>query len=572
VKSALCRRTSALWISGVAFAALMAGAEPARADPLFPALFELRSLYPAFGGDGSAGFILHGIDTPNYSGGEVRGAGDVNGDGTNDVLINANGASPHGQTYAGEIYLVFGRRAGFPAVFELRRLLPAVGGDGSEGVVLRGIDARDYAGSALSGAGDINGDGVGDLIIGASKADIAGREAVGECYVVFGRRSGFPAVFELRGLRRVAGGDGSEGFILKGIGDHHNACNSVSDAGDVNGDGMDDLLLSATSAGGPHRPGQAYVVFGRTSGFPAEFALRELLPQQGGDGTEGFVIEAIEPYGHAGRSVSGAGDVNGDGVDDVLIGSSNAQENAGETYVVFGRSTGFQPVFALRDLLPQQGGDGSEGFVLRGAETFDFAGDSVSGAGDVNGDGVDDLLIGAYGVDPDDRDNAGASYLIFGRTTGFPPILELRDIDPTFGEDGSAGVVFAGGAEFDRAGNAVSGAGDVNGDGIEDLMIGAEGADPGGTDDAGETYIVFGRRTGFPAVFELQGLNPGGGGDGSEGFVVAGARVDDVSGNSVSDAGDVNGDGVDDLVIGASHVDPGGRTSAGASYVVFGRR
>jgi hypothetical protein len=553
-------------------AALAGGAATARAEGPFPAILELGSLYPALGGDGSTGFVLNGIDTEDYSGFAVSGAGDVNGDGVDDVLIGALGASPPGRTYAGESYVVFGREAGFPAVFELRTLLPAAGGDGSAGVVLRGIDTFDASGFALSRAGDINGDGLGDLIVAASRADIAGRESVGECYVVFGRAMGFPAILELRSLQRALDGDGSEGFVIKGIGDHDNACNSVSDAGDVNGDGLDDLLLSATSAGRPHHPGQAYVLFGRTSGFPAEFALRTLLPQQGGDGSEGFVIEAIEPYGHVGRSVSGAGDVNGDGIDDVIIGSSNAQENAGESYVVFGRSTGFPAFFPLRDLLPRQGGNGSEGFILRGAETFDFAGYSVSGVGDVNGDGADDLLIGAYGVDPGNIDNAGASYLVFGSTTGFPPLVVLPDIDPVVGADSAAGVVFAGGNEFDRVGKSVSGAGDINGDGIEDLMIGAYTADPGGTEDAGETYIVFGRRTGFPAVFELQSLNPGGGGNGSKGFIVAGMRIDDFSGKSVSNAGDVNGDGIVDLIIGAPSVDPGGRTGAGASYVVFGRR
>jgi hypothetical protein len=381
--------------------ALAAGVGTAQANGLFPAIFELRSLYPALGGDGSTGFVLRGIDTPNATGGRVSGAGDVDGDGIDDVLISATGAGPRGETYAGESYLVFGREAGFPPVFELRRLLPAAGGNGSAGTVLRGIDARDYSGFALSGAGDINGDGLGDIVISAFRADIAGRDAVGECYLVFGRTTGFPAIFDLRRLRRAVGGDGSEGFILKGISAYDEAGRAVSDAGDVNGDGIDDLIASGFSAGGIYEtPGQAYVVFGRTSGFPAEFALRTLLPQQGGDGSEGFVMQGIEPRGHVGRSASGAGDVNGDGVADVIIGSSNAQENAGESYVVFGRSTGFPAFFPLRDLLPQQGGDGSEGFILRGAETFDFAGYSVSGAGDVNGDGADDLLIGAYGVDP----------------------------------------------------------------------------------------------------------------------------------------------------------------------------
>jgi hypothetical protein len=478
---------------------------------------ELRRLYPELGGDGSEGLVINGIDAQDALD-LVRGAGDLNGDGLADVIVSAAGADGNGRINVGETYVVFGRQPDFPPVFELRTLLPAAGGDGSNGFVLRGIDARDYSGSAISGAGDINGDGVNDLIIGARKADVGGRVGVGEAYVVFGRTTGFPAVFDLRRLHPLAGGNGSEGFIIRGIANHNAAGRAVSDAGDVNGDGIDDLLLSAYSAGGPDHPGEAYVIFGRTSGFPAEFGLRRLLPNAGGDGSEGFVMQGIEPYAALGRSVSGAGDVNGDGIDDVLIGSSNAQENAGESYVVFGRST-FPAFFPLRDLLPQQGGDGSQGFVLRGAEGFDFAGYSVSRAGDVNGDGLDDILIGATGADPGHKDNAGATYLVFGRTTTFPPLFELRSLHPRQGGDGSEGVVFTGPRENDRSGESVSAAGDVNGDGIEDLMIGAYGGDPG-LEDAGEAYIVYGRTTGFPAAFPLQSLSPASGGDGREGFIV----------------------------------------------------
>jgi hypothetical protein len=160
---------------------------------------------------------------------------------------------------------------------------------------------------------------------------------------------------------------------------------------------------------------------------------------------------------------------------------------------------------------------------------------------------------------------------VFGRTSRFPALFELRRLQPAQGGDGSEGVIFGGIDEFDRAGNAVSAAGDVNGDGIDDVLIAAYTADPRGRNDAGESYVVFGRRTGFPASFALRRLTPEAGGDGSEGFILTGAAVYDSAGRSISDAGDVNGDGVDDLLIGAPGFDVNGQDAAGATYVVFGR-
>jgi hypothetical protein len=125
----------------------------------------------------------------------------------------------------------------------------------------------------------------------------------------------------------------------------------------------------------------------------------------------------------------------------------------------------------------------------------------------------------------------------------FPAVFELRNLYPARG-----------------------------GDGIDDLLIGATTADPGGIDAAGETYVVFGRRSAFPAMFDLERLSPLSGGDGTEGFIVAGVSRDDNAGGSASDAGDLNSDGIDDFIIGASGADPCGRMSAGASYVIFGRR
>jgi hypothetical protein len=478
----------------------------------FPAAFELSSLLPDGGGDGSAGFVLNGIpspltDTGDQSGFSVSAAGDINGDGLDDVIIGARFAGPNDQSLVGESYVVFGRTTGFPAVIELRSLLPGAGGDGSTGFALKGINSSDHSGTSVSAAGDVSGDGLDDLIIGADGADPHGNLYAGQSYVVFGSTTIFPAAFQLHSLLPDGGGDGSAGFVLNGVNEFTQSGVSVSDAGDVNGDGMDDLIIGAWAAdpNGNSGAGESYVVFGRTAGFPAAFELRSLLPPAGGDGSAGFVLKGIDPEDNSGFRVRAAGDVDGDGIDDVIIGAIKADPNgrslAGETYVVFGRTAGFPAAFELRTLLPGAGGDGSSGFVLKGIDVSDQSGLSVSGAGDINGDGVDDVIIGAPNASPNDRSYAGESYLVFGRTTGFPAAFELRSLLPGAGGDGSSGFVLRGVATSDFSGSSVSAAGDVNGDGVDDLIIGA----PYG---AGESYVVFGRTTGFPPVFELTSLLP----------------------------------------------------------------
>jgi len=408
--------------------------------------------------------------------------------------------------------------------------------DGSDGFVINGINEDDSSGSSVSTAGDVNGDGFDDLIIGAPFADPNGQYWAGESYVVFGSGESFDGSFNLAEL------DGSNGFVINGIDERDESGYSVSTAGDVNGDSFDDLLIGAFRAdpNGKNYAGESYVVFGSRESFDASLDLTEL------NGSNGFAIQGINSYDFSGRSVSTAGDVNGDGLDDVIIGADWA-DPAGESYVVFGSREGFAASLDLAEL------NGSNGFAIQGIDPSDESGRSVSTAGDVNGDGFDDLLIGAFGAEPNGQDYTSESYVVFGSGESFDASLDLAELN------GSNGFVLSG------AGSSVSNAGDVNGDGFDDLLIGDPSADPNGQYAAGESYVVFGSNESFDASLELAELN------GSNGFVLNGISSYDFSGGSVSGAGDVNGDGFDDLLIGARASDPNGQTGAGESYVVFGR-
>jgi hypothetical protein len=407
-----------------------------------------------------------------------------------------------------------------------------LGNLGTRGFRIDGIGANDYSGLSVSGAGDVNGDGLADLIVGALGAGPGVYASPGESYVVFGKASNTPV--DLAAL-------GAGGFRIGGIDFFDYAGGSVSGAGDVNGDGLADLIVGANGAdpGGDLSAGESYVVFGKASGTPVDLAAL---------GAGGFRIDGIDADDLSGLSVSGAGDVNGDGLADLIVGAKNADPggdaSASESYVVFGKASN-APV----DLAAL----GTGGFRIDGIDINDYSGRSVSGAGDVNGDGLADLIVGAYGADVGGDSNAGESYVVFGKASSTP--VDLAAL-------GAGGFRIDGIDVGDLAGRSVSGAGDVNGDGLADLIAGAFRADPGGDSNAGESYVVFGKASNTPV--DLAALGAGG-------FRIDGIDVGDYSGRSVSGAGDVNGDGLADLIVGAPDANPGGDALAGESYVVFGK-
>jgi MYXO-CTERM domain-containing protein len=474
-------------------------------------------------------------------GGSVDGAGDVNGDGYDDVVIGAK-MWTNGQTEEGAVFGFYGSATGLGATADWS---------------VESNQAESRFAASVSTAGDVNGDGYDDVIVGAFGYD-DGESGEGVLFVYYGSASGLSATADWSD-----GSDEVGGYL--GI--------VVDAAGDINGDGYSDVIAGAFGHSAPEAlEGAAYVYLGSSSGLEANPSTS---------------LESNQASARMGWSVAGAGDTNADGFSDVLVGAylyDSGQNNEGKVWLHLGSASGLETTstwsaesntsdaelgFSLapagdvdgdgygdvvvgawhysngqtwegRSYLYQgtaTGLESSASWSPEGGQYYGYFGNSVNTAGDVNGDGFSDVVVSAYFYDTSVAD-AGKVYVYFGSETGLPTTASWT-------REASQNL-----AGF---GKSVSSAGDVNGDGYSDLLVGAYVYD-NGQNDEGLAAIYYGSPAGPSETASWSAES-----DSTE------AQL----GNSIAPAGDVNGDGYDDVVVGA-HEYFDGEEAEGAAFLFQG--
>ena len=493
--------------------ALIAGVEPAPA--------QVRNAINL--SQGGADMAISGA-SPGAGMGEAVAVGDLNRDGLADLIVGAPGTNASGRVRAGAVYVVYGRSGSPPSVVDFAdatlSTTEILGGEAGWGL------------GASVAVGDLNGDGFADLIAGAPDASPGGRAGAGSVFVVYGRSGSLPQKMDLTatddGVARLDGEAAGDGF------------GRAVAAGNVNGDGFADLIAGAPGAdpGGKTNAGQAYLYYGGAT-------LTEPVRIAGGAAGDGL------------GSSAGVGDLNRDGLDEAVLGAPDATPvggpAAGIVYALAGRPT---PLPARLDLGASPAGLSR----VMGDRPRDRAGSAIT-VGDVNGDGVGDLIVGARLADPPGGFNAGAVYVIYGKTGN-----TISDVDLNGAPAGVTRIL--GERANDLTGQSVA-VGDLNKDGFGDVTLGAPGSfltDDRESETPGKVFVVSGRAA-MPPVIDLSA------GPGMVSRIVGASAYlpntgsSDRTGQSVA-AGDLNGDGFADLIAGAPGADPAGRIDAGKVYMI----
>ncbi len=462
-----------------------------------------------------AGFRIDGLADGDLLGINSDAIGDFNGDGLDDFLVSAEEA----QQGRGSTYVVFGRSGGFPDGLALNQL------DGANGFRLDGAPYDGFNHRAR-GAGDVNGDGRADVLLGLSSSN----DFNGRACIVYGRAS-TDAIVTIDTMLP------GQITCMTGVQRYENVGKSVASLGDFNGDGLDDVAIGTVHGDfAGSESGSVYVIYGRAPNLGTSIALASL------DGAQGFRIDGAAADDRLGTSV-GSGDFNGDGRRDLIAGADRAGTPGaaqGAAYVLFGTDRRQESPLSVALL------EGVRGFTLRADSDVHFLGRAV-GAADVNHDGLDDMLVGSL---------QNRAFIVFGNAGTWPAEVNLASMS------GANGFRIDGESAGDRAGESIAGVGDINGDGIDDIGLGAQFAAPNGI-ASGKVHVLFGHAGPHPPSLQLGNLPD------AAGISFLGTGSEDYCGLNISRGGDLNRDGRNDLLLschGASAL--GGYR--GATYAIFG--
>ena len=402
--------------------------------------------------------------------------------------------------------------------------------DADADIILDGQSANDNFGVSVASAGDFNGDGIDDVIVGAPEDDNNFETGSGSAFIFFGQdlTSGVS-------LRADADAD----IILNGQSGGDEFGISVASAGDFNGDGFDDVIIGANRDDNTDtlQSGRAFIFFGQNP--VGQISLRA-------DADANVILDGQSAGDRFGESVASAGDFNGDGFDDVIVGahldSNNGESSSGSAFIFFGQNPVSQIILRA---------DADADIILDGQGAQDFFGASVASAGDFNGDGLSDVIIGASNDNNNGQLSSGSAFLFFGQI----PVGQL-----TLRADADADVILDGQSADDLFGISVASAGDFNGDGFDDVIVGAERDDNNGESDSGSAFIFFGSNPVGQLTLRA---------DADADIILDGQSSGDNFGGSVASAGDYNGDGLVDVIVGAHFDDNNGELVSGSAFMFY---